>query len=194
MFLSAYQSKGNLKASGKDSYGNVVEETHVGVTTDELIAKILKDQNRNISSKDLLQRYLYPLKHQGIIDSVQSFINGNRNIFFPTSVATKESFFHSFIDEKNESFDSLRFKVVNSDTYPSKDVLEMQIMKALKHSSENLDFIQKNNSPKIFDETCKIQKNARMLVDSVFLTNTLQKDGLMTNLQMMVDRRMKIQQ
>jgi hypothetical protein len=169
MFSPAYQSKGNLKASGKDSHGNVVEETHVGVTTDELIAKILKDQNRNLSSKDLLQRYLYPLQHQGIIDSVQSVINGNRNIFFPTSVATKELFFHSFIDEKNESFDDLRFKVVNSDTYPTKDFLETQITAALKHSSENLDFIQQNNSsPKIFDETCKIQKNARMLVEEIF--------------------------
>ena len=81
--------------------------------------------------------------------------------------------------------------------YPSKEFLEMQIMGALKHSSEDTDSIQQNNSlPKIFDETYKIQKNARMLVEksSVLLTNTLQKDGLMTNAQMMVDRRMKIQQ
>jgi hypothetical protein len=45
----------------------------------------------------------------------------------------------------------------------------MQIMGALKHSSEDTDSIQQNNSsPKIFDETCKIQKNARMLVEKVF--------------------------
>ncbi len=144
-------------------------ETHVGVTTDELLAKMRKDQNRNLSSKELLQRYLYPLQNQGIIDSVRSEINRNRNIFFPTHTTIQESFFHSFIDEKSESFDNLRFKVVNPQAYPSEDVLEIQIMGALKHSSENLDSIQQNNSsPKIFDETCKIQKNARMPVEEVF--------------------------
>jgi hypothetical protein len=73
------------------------------------------------------------------------------------------------MDKKNESFDNIRFKVINPEAYPSKDVLEMQIMSALKHSSENKDSIQQNNSsPKIFDETCKIEKNARMLVEEVF--------------------------
>jgi hypothetical protein len=53
--------------------------------------------------------------------------------------------------------------------YPSKDVLEMQIMGAIKHSSEGANSVQQNSSlPKIFDETCKIQKNARMLVEEAF--------------------------
>jgi hypothetical protein len=53
--------------------------------------------------------------------------------------------------------------------YPTIDVLEMQIMTALKHSSKGLDSIQENNSsPNIFDETYKIQKNARMLVEEAF--------------------------
>jgi hypothetical protein len=168
VFLPLYRSKGNVKASVKDSHGNVVEETHVGITTDELIAKIFKDENRNLSSKDLLQRYLYPLQHQGIIDRVKSVINRNHNIFFPTPAAIKESFFHSFIDKKNESFDNLRFKVINPEAYPTIDILEMQIMTALKHSSKDLDSIQNNSSPKIFDETYKIQKNARMIVEEAF--------------------------
>jgi hypothetical protein len=42
-------------------------------------------------------------------------------------------------------------------------------MGALKHSSEDYDSIQQNNSsPKIFDETCKIQKNAGMIVEEFF--------------------------
>jgi hypothetical protein len=169
VFLPLYRSKGNVKASGKDSHGNSVEETHVGVATDELLAKMRKDQNRNLSSKELLQRYLYPLQNQGIIDSVKSVINGNHKIFFPTPAAIKESFFHSFIDKKNESFDNLRFKVINPQAYPSEDVLEMQIMSALKHSSEDPVSVQENNSsPKIFDETYKIQKNARMIVEEAF--------------------------
>jgi hypothetical protein len=53
--------------------------------------------------------------------------------------------------------------------YPSKDVLEMQIMGAIKHSSEGANSVQQNSSlPKIFDETCKIQKNVRMLVEEAF--------------------------
>jgi len=53
--------------------------------------------------------------------------------------------------------------------YPSKDVLEMQIMGAIKHSSEDPNSVQQNSSlPKIFDQTCKIEKNARMLVEEAF--------------------------
>jgi hypothetical protein len=45
----------------------------------------------------------------------------------------------------------------------------MQIMKALKHSSEDPNSVQQNSSlPKIFNETCKIEKNARMIVEGVF--------------------------
>jgi hypothetical protein len=166
VFSPLYRSKANVKASGKDSHGNSVEETHVGVTTDELLAK---DENKNLTSKELLQRYLYPLQNQGIIDGVKSEINRNHNIFFPTPAAIKESFFHSFMDKKNESFDNLRFKVINPQAYPTIDVLEMQIMSALKHSSEGPVSVQENNSsPKIFDETCKIQKNARMIVEEAF--------------------------
>jgi hypothetical protein len=169
IFLPLYQSKDNIKASAIDSHGQQVTETHVGVTTDELIAKTLKEENKNLSSKELLQRYLNPLRNQGVIDSVPSIINKSRKVFFPSSGAIKESFFHSFIDKKNESFDNIRFKVVNPKAYPTKDVLEMQIMGALKHSSEDYDSEQQNNSsPKIFDETCKIQKNAGMIVEEFF--------------------------
>jgi hypothetical protein len=127
-------------------------------------------EKKNLSSKELLQRYLYPLQNQGIIDSVQSVINRNRNVYFPSYAATAtESFFHSFMDEKNELFDDIRFKVVNPKAYPSKDVLEVQIMGPLKHSSEDPNSVQENNSlPKIFDQTCKIEKNARMIVEEVF--------------------------
>jgi hypothetical protein len=45
----------------------------------------------------------------------------------------------------------------------------MQLTKALKHSSKDPDSGQENNSlPKIFDETCKIEKNARMIVEEFF--------------------------
>jgi hypothetical protein len=48
-------------------------------------------------------------------------------------------------------------------------MLELQILTSLKHSSEDMGFAQeKNSSPKIFDETCKNEKNARMLVEEVF--------------------------
>jgi hypothetical protein len=171
IFLPSYRSKRNIKASGKDSYGNEVTETQVGLTSDELIAKTLKEQNKNLSSKDLLQRYLDPLRNQGLIDSVPSIINKSRKVFFPSAsaaMATK-SFFHSLTYTKNESFDKIRFEVVNPAAYPSEDILEMQIEAALKHSTGDHDSEQQNNSlPKIFDETCKNEKNARMIVEEFF--------------------------
>jgi hypothetical protein len=78
----------------------------------------LKKENKNLNPKELLERYLYPLQNQGLIDSVQSVINKSRKIFFPTSAAMQDSFFHSFVDEKGELFDNIRFKVVNPEAYP----------------------------------------------------------------------------
>jgi hypothetical protein len=49
--LPLYQSKNNIKASGTDSSGQQVPESHVGMTTDELIAKTLETE-KNFSSKD----------------------------------------------------------------------------------------------------------------------------------------------
>jgi hypothetical protein len=139
------------------------------VTTDELIAKMLEIEKKNLSSKELLEHYLSSLRNQGLVDSVQSVINKSRKLFFPYSTSIEESFFRSSIDEKNELFDNKRFKVVNPKVYPSKDALEMQLTKALKHSSKDPDSGQENNSlPKIFDETCKIEKNARMIVEEFF--------------------------
>ena len=66
IFLPLYHSKGNLKASGVDKHGEQVTETHVGVTTDEIIAKIAKEENKNHSSKEVLERYLYPLQNQAL--------------------------------------------------------------------------------------------------------------------------------
>ena len=65
IFLPLYHSKGNLKASGVDKHGEQVTETH-GVTTDEIIAKIAKEENKNHSSKEVLERYLYPLQNQAL--------------------------------------------------------------------------------------------------------------------------------
>jgi hypothetical protein len=120
IFLPLYRSK-RKAASGTNSSGQQVTETHIAVTTDELIA--LKENKMNLSSKDLLQRYLYPLQNQGLVDSAPSAINKSRKIFFPSASAatTSKSFFHSFTDKKNESFDNIRFKVVNPEAYPRKD-------------------------------------------------------------------------
>ncbi|MFL6473062.1 MAG: hypothetical protein ACJ71H_19690, partial [Nitrososphaeraceae archaeon] len=93
----------------------------------------------------------------------------NHQHFPPSTAKATKSFFHSFMEKNNELFDNIRLKVENPEAYPTIDVLEMQIMTALKHSSKGLDSEQQNSSlPKIFDETCKIQKNARMIVEEVF--------------------------
>jgi hypothetical protein len=92
-------------------------------------------------------------------------IDGHRTAAFIVNIENS-----SQVPATSGSFDNLRFKVVNPQAYPIKEALEMQIMKALKHSSGHPVSVQENNSlPKIFDETCKIQKNARMLVKEVFI-------------------------
>jgi hypothetical protein len=132
VLLPLYKSKNNVKATGLNSQGKEVTETHVGVTTDELITKTLEMEGKSTNSKQLLEGYLYPLENQGLIDSVQSVINKNRKIFFPIESASSKTFFHSFSNQTNELIDNICLNVINSEVYPSKDMLELQINVSLK--------------------------------------------------------------
>lgn len=51
---------------------------------DELVAKTLEVEGKNISSKELLELYQYPLQNQGLVDSTESSINRSHRVFIPT--------------------------------------------------------------------------------------------------------------
>ena len=63
----------------------VVNEKCAAVTVDELVIKTREITDKTLTSKHLLNQYLYPLENQGLIDSNQSVINRKYNIWFPAN-------------------------------------------------------------------------------------------------------------
>jgi len=118
VFITAFRDRDGKPNELRDDLGNVIaKESHVGVTTEQLAEKT-KEVFGGIkpSSRELLTKYIYPLINQGIIDKVQSRINGRFNIFFPVEEGNIFSLF--------EKADVPRLKISNPDLYPTTDRIE----------------------------------------------------------------------
>lgn len=87
VFLPAFgelDPEPNCKRS--EYYGHVVaRESVVGLTAKQLADKMNK-QGTNISIAKIYENYLRPLKEQGIINSVQSVLNGKEYLYYPINI------------------------------------------------------------------------------------------------------------
>jgi hypothetical protein len=63
----------------EDGHHLIAKEKHVGLTTEQLAEKTKEVFDGFKPSS----KYLYPLCNQGIVDFVESEINGKHNIYFP---------------------------------------------------------------------------------------------------------------
>jgi hypothetical protein len=84
----------------------IAKEKHAGLTTEQLAEKTKEVFGFKPSSKQLLDKYLYPLINQGVLDYVKSEINGKYNIYFPV----EEGNLYSIFDD-----DDTRLKLKVSD-------------------------------------------------------------------------------
>jgi hypothetical protein len=86
----------------------IASETHVGLNTEQLSEKT-KQVHGGLkpSSGDLLNKYLYPLINQGIIDKVQSKIDGRQNIYFPVQGGERNNLSALFEDPDNPRLKSI---------------------------------------------------------------------------------------
>ena len=105
-FVAAFKELGDQPNQFKLDNEVIESERHVGLTTDQL-AKKTKDVfgGTKPSSEELRHKYLYPLINQGIIDKVQSLLDGRQNIYFPVETDTGKIF--SLFDDP----DDFRLKV-----------------------------------------------------------------------------------
>jgi hypothetical protein len=98
----------------------IAKESHAGVTTEQLAEKTkLAFGGIKPSSGELLNKYLYPLMNQGLIDKTQSQINGRSNIFFPVEAVEDGKIFSLF-----ENTDVVKLKISNPQLYPTTDSIE----------------------------------------------------------------------
>lgn len=85
------------------------------------------------NSKDILQKYLYPLINNGFIEKEE--IPGRKaHLYRP--IRTLKYSFYSFSDEKNIFPYKLKMKVERPRLFPYQNILELQVIESLRYSSK----------------------------------------------------------
>jgi hypothetical protein len=138
VFVPAFKDLDGKPNELKGDYDNVIiKEKHVGVTTEQLSEKT-KHVYGGIkpSSQDLLNKYLYPLINQGIVDKVPSEINRKYNLFYPVEATTGGSNIFALFQDP----DDIRLKAPSPNAYPTKNIIEDYIRTSLDcYSKEGVE-------------------------------------------------------
>jgi hypothetical protein len=114
----------------------IAKEKHVGLITEQLANKIKQLDGFKPTSKELLEKFLYPLRNHGVIDFVKSEINGKYNIHFPV----EEGKLYSIFDDAYSStsaHDGLKLKLTNPEKFPNKNFLKEQFRTLSRHYSND---------------------------------------------------------
>jgi hypothetical protein len=130
VFIPTFKDLDGKPVELKDERGIVIDkEKYVGVTTEQLAEK-----TKNVygglkpSSGDLLNKYLYPLINQGIVDKVPSEIDKRFNLFLPVEATTGGSNIFALFQDP----DDIRLKAATPDAYPTKNIIEDSIRFSLE--------------------------------------------------------------
>ncbi|MGB6530068.1 MAG: hypothetical protein WBF33_18340 [Candidatus Nitrosopolaris sp.] len=131
VFIPAFKDlDGYLNELRNDAGFLLVKEKYVGVTTEQLAEKTkLVYGGLKPSSGDLLNKYLYPLINQGIVDKVPSEINKKYNLFFPVETTTSGSNIFALFQDP----DDIRLKAPSRDAFPTKNLIEDSIRISLEY-------------------------------------------------------------
>jgi hypothetical protein len=117
-FVPRFEALGGKPNEDRTEDGHLIaKEKHAGLTTEQLAEKTKQVFGGfKPTSKELLNKYLYPLCNQGILDFVKSEINGKYNIYFPV----EEGNLYSIFDDSSD----LKLKVSHPERFPSKNFLK----------------------------------------------------------------------
>ena len=82
VFISRYKSKDTPDRIIKNS-GEIIEEEKIALTTSELAEQFKKVKGKPITTDNINKTYLQELKNNGLIDEINSKIDGRRKIYYP---------------------------------------------------------------------------------------------------------------
>jgi hypothetical protein len=133
VFLKAYNNK-----SDPDSKNGKTED-RLALTTKELIEKTLEFTNKSLSSKQILENYIYPLLNCNLISSGDSQIDHRAKIYYPVKEKKNNNLFENI--QKNKISQNYKIILHNSTIYPSQDYMMSEIEEIVKYSSEYKSFI-----------------------------------------------------
>lgn len=134
VFLKAFEDKRDVVGSKTNSKGEILEETRVALTSQDLIKKHKEKYNETLTSHKLLQSYLYPLMNHGYIDSIDSILDKRAKIYYPL-IETKKYINLFYSGEKNNFSQEIKKILVNSITFPYKTNIVSKIESILRYYS-----------------------------------------------------------
>ncbi|MDR4492430.1 MAG: hypothetical protein R2685_16295 [Candidatus Nitrosocosmicus sp.] len=140
VFLELFNSK--VQPNSKiDKVGSEIAEPRIAVTTTELIDKTKEAMSKSLTSKSLLQEFVYPLLNTGYIDSIQSELDKRAKIYFPTFNLSdnkdEEKNSNLFLfDKKNNLFDIFNLNNINIISNQDKNLITSKIEEVRRYSSE----------------------------------------------------------
>jgi hypothetical protein len=134
VFMPTFKDQGCIPNVLTNIEGTILcKESRTGVTTEQLAEKTkLVFGGIKPSSGELLNKFIYPLVNQGIVDKTQSQINGRFNIFFPVEETEDGKIFSLF-----EETDIAKLKVFKQELYPATDRIEESFRSLLKRYSND---------------------------------------------------------
>jgi hypothetical protein len=130
-------SKVVVDKSGKEI---TINEDRRGMTSSDLAEKTKQDLRiPKPNADEMLKKYLYPLLNQGIIDKIQSQINKNNNLYFPSD--DEQSIFSLFANDK----DDLRLKLKDGAFYALKTSMEEALRSQIIEEKHHAEALPKKN-------------------------------------------------
>jgi hypothetical protein len=94
VFLDAYNAK-TEPDSKTDSRGQAQKEKMVALTTEQLADATYQKQNKKLSTKQILETFVYPLLNQGYIDVANSDVDKRSKIYYPVLTSKNRKLFDS---------------------------------------------------------------------------------------------------
>jgi hypothetical protein len=132
VFIPAFDSLEDKPNEDRDFNGNLLAiERYVGLNMKQLASKTKAVfGGPTLSSKDLLNKYVYPLINLGIINKAKSEMDGRQIICFPVEESG------NIIFSLFEDPDDIRLKVSDIEIYPLKQLLEESFGSLSNYSSK----------------------------------------------------------
>lgn len=143
VFMAAFNEKSVPDSITKE--GTTIKGALKGLTNRQLADKHKEVYGKSITSKKLLETYIYPLSNNGFIDSVKGEIDRRANIYFPLINTEKYIKLFETTSSNNLLHDS-KLGVINIATYPSKEYVESSIRVIIDIlRKEGRNFLLKNH-------------------------------------------------
>jgi hypothetical protein len=143
VFLKAFEAKAepDLKVNSK---GEELKEDRIALSSQDIIKKHWEVHNETLSTKQLLESYLYPLLNQAYIDKADSSIDKRAKIYYP--IIKTRKYINLFENDKSNNLPQLKQKIIIKSTiFPSKEYIISKIEPHLRYYSENGYFINIKN-------------------------------------------------